>query len=228
MRNFWLQPRQIIIMDALSGRPAKNLYLRPLSITLLVVLLALVPFLIGSWYAPLHNMQLVIPENLQLKRQNSDISRKLADSNTLNDLKDLQLESLQELINEQEDNIRNLSKELRMFKSILDARKGVGVHVLQSSAHWTSNQQIDWQAVLVKGGSLPRFLLGSYKLFALDNAGKRKKLNAKKMGYRFETHTFLQRQLQWHEDWLPTHLEFVIYNSKHKEISKQTLIIQGE
>ncbi|MDQ6989050.1 MAG: hypothetical protein Q9M19_04145 [Mariprofundaceae bacterium] len=228
MRNFWLQPRQIIIMDALSGRPAKNLFLRPISITLLAVLLALVPFLVGAWYAPLHNMQQVIPENLQLKRQNSDVSRKLADSNTLNALKEQKIESLEELIGNQEYSIRDLSAELHMFKSILEARKGTGVQVLQSSAVRTSDDHIAWQAVLVKGGSLPRFLLGSYKLFALDKQGNRLDLSPKKVLYRFETHVFLQRKFQWSETWQPTHIEFIIYNSARKKVNTQTLIIQGE
>ncbi|MDX8383415.1 MAG: hypothetical protein R8M45_04995 [Ghiorsea sp.] len=230
MFEFWSKPRQVVVLDAQSSRPARTFYVRPLSILLLALSLMLVPFVMGSWYAPFHSLQEIIPQNLQLKRQNNELVRKLADANTLNDLKDDELDSLDNEINGQEDNIRDLSTQLLMFKSILDARKGTGVQLLQSQARWTSeHSQIDWQAVLVKGGSLPRFVTGHYKLFAVANNGQRLELKVKKnMKYRFETHAFLQHTFEWHEAWQPSTFEFIVYKGSRKVVLKENILISGE
>jgi len=228
MRNFWLKPRQVVVLDAQSGRPARNFHVRPLSVLLTGLILLLIPFMIGSTYAPFHRVQDIIPQNLMLKRQNDELIRKIADTNTLSDLKKEQLESLEEDLLHQEDIIRDMSKQLHMFKSILESRKGTGVHLLQSQAGWTKDKYIDWQSVLVKGGSIPRFLVGKYRLFAIDNEGNRLDLNGKKMSYRFETHVFLHRKFEWHETWTPTNLELTVYNSRRKQVLQKNIPIIGE
>ncbi len=227
MFSFWLKPRQIVMMDAESARPARNLKVR--FITLMCVFLMLIgaPFLLGSWYAPFHSTQEIIPENMKLKRQNIEMNRKVADSITVNNLKDEQLNSLKEQLSLQENEIVNVNKQLLMYKSILDERKGTGIHVLESTAVWDAEKTVEWKSLFVKGGSYPRFLLGHYAIFALDDEGRRVTLGESKMKYRIESHIFLQRKFDWHETWLPKRLELIVYDSRSKEVLRKIVPIQG-
>ena len=161
------------------------------------------------------------------KRQNSEILRNLADVQTMNDVKDEQLDSLKEQLNTQESEIQDLTKQLHMFNSILDERKGKGIQIIANQANWLAGHVIEWQSLFVKGGTYPRYLIGSYKLFALDDEGNRLDLNKKKMSYRFESHGNFNHKFEWRESWRPTRLELIIYNSRKKEVLKQMTPIQG-
>ena len=225
--SFWLKPRQIVIMDAQSSGPAKTFTARYLTLLLLLVIVAGVPCVLGAWYAPFHQVQKIIPENMKLKRQNIALQRQVADAQTLNDLKDEQLTSLKEQIALQEAEIVNINNQLHMYKSILDQRKGTGIHVLESKAIW-ENANIFWKALFVKGGSYPRYLVGRYKLFALDEQGNKIDLNQEIMRYRIESHIFLQKTFEWTKPWQPTKLELVVYNSRLKEVLRKIIPIQGK
>ncbi|MDX8388014.1 MAG: hypothetical protein R8M46_05715 [Ghiorsea sp.] len=225
--SFWFKPRQIIVMDAHGGRPARNFYLRTATLVVFLLLLAGIPFALGAYYAPFHSIQKIIPENLQLKRANKEILRNLADANTLNDLKDEQIEGFKEQINVREREALDLTKQLHMFKSILGQRKGKGIQIVSNKANWVAGTSIEWQSLFVKGGTYPRYLVGSYKLFALDAEGNKIDLNKAKMSYRFESHAVINQVFEWSEAWTPVELELVIYNSRRKEVLKQTIQIQG-
>jgi len=227
MKSFWFKPRQIIVMDAHGGRPARNFYLRTFTLVTFLLLLAAVPFVLGAYYAPFHSIQEIIPENLKLKRMNAEMKRELADANTLNALKDEQINSLQEQLSIQERNTLDLSKQLHMFNSILDERKGKGIQVLKNQASWVSDKVIEWQALFVKGGSYPRYLKGSYEVFALAKDGQRLVLTESKEKYQFESHAFFKQKFDWQEDWQVVQLELIVYNSRNKEVLKQTIQMQG-
>lgn len=228
MKSFWFRKRQVMLMDAHGGRPARNFYVKPFTIVVLLALLISVPFVVGAWYAPFHSIQELIPENLKLKRQNDELRRNIADLETMEKVKDEQVESLKEEILAQENNVLELTKELHMFKTILGERKAKGVQVLKNEASWVTSKTFDWQALFVKGGSFPRYLIGYYQIFALDVEGIRHSLSDKKIKYRFETHAFMKKSFEWKEEWKPTELELVIYDSRGKEVLKQTIQIQGK
>lgn len=225
--SFWFKPRQVVLMDAYGGKPARNFYVRSITILLLLIFLTGVPFVLGAWYAPFHSIQEMIPENLKLKRQNQDLQRKLADASTLNELKDEQLESLQEQIATQEQEVQGFTKELHMFKSILEERKGKGIQIIAHKVRWQGDKLLLWQALFVKGGSYPRYLTGTYKIFAFDEQGHRQALFTDAERYRFESHAILDKKFEWQETWKPTKLELIIYNYRKKEVLKQTIPIQG-
>ena len=224
--SFWFKPRQVVVMDAHGGKPARNFYVRSITVLLVLALLMGVPFVLGAWFAPFHSIQEMIPENLKLKRQNLELQRKLADANTLNALKDEQLDGLQEQIGVQEREVLELTKELHMFKSILEERKGKGIQILAHKASWQGNHLL-WQALFVKGGSYPRYLTGTYQIFALDEQEHRQALFDDAERYRFESHAMLDKKIEWHEAWKPTKLELVIYNYRKKEVLKQVIPVQG-
>ncbi len=225
--SFWLKPRQIVIMDGQSSGPARNFNTRYITVFLLFLLLVASAFVAGAWYAPFHNFQQIIPENIKLKRQNIEMQRELADMNTVNALKDEQLNSLKEQLELQETEIVNVSKQLHMYKSILDERKGTGVHVLEGKAE-LSNQEIIWSSLFVKGGSYPRYLKGTYEVFALDGDGNRVALTKEKVRYKIESHIFVQQSYAWAEVWLPSKLELVIYNARRKEVLRKIIPVQGK
>ena len=225
--SFWLKPRQIVIMDAQSSGPARNFSARYITLFLISLLVIIGVFLFGAWYAPFYNFQKIIPENIKLKRQTLEMQRELADMKTVNDLKDEQLNSLKEQLGLQETEIVNVSKQLHMYKSILDERKGTGIHILESNAQFSDNK-IAWSSLFVKGGSYPRYLKGKYELFALGNQGNRVSLTKEKLRYKIESHIFLRRTFDWQQAWQPTKLELVIYNSRLKEVLRKIILIEGK
>ncbi|MDQ7002987.1 MAG: hypothetical protein Q9N02_09945, partial [Ghiorsea sp.] len=174
--SFWFKPRQVVVMDAHGGRPARNFYVRTITLFLFFLLLTGAAFALGVWLAPFHSVQKVMPKNSELKRQNQDLQHNLADASTRDELKNQQLESLQEQVSAREQDVRRLTKELHMFKSILDERKGKGIQVIAHKANWQGSELLVWQALFVKGGSYPRYLRGTYKLFAFDGQGHRQAL----------------------------------------------------
>jgi hypothetical protein len=224
--SFWFKPRQIVIMDAQSSGPARNFNVRYITLFLLFLLLTAGSFAVGAWYAPFHQVQQIIPENIKLKRQNAALQHKIEDVQTTNHLKDEQLASLKEQIDLQEIEIVNVTKQLHMYQSILDERKGTGIHVLESSAKLTPEHKIEWKSLFVKGGSYPRYLKGKYQIFALDDQGNRVDLNPEMMHYKIESHIFVQRIFDWKEHWKPTKLELVVYNSRLKEVLRKIIPVQ--
>lgn len=228
MKAFWLKPRQIVVMDAHGGRPAKNYYLKPLTLMLILAVITGVPFVVGAWFTPFHGIQQIIPENLKLKRQNDEFKRNISELETLSRVKDEQIDSLKEQIAAQEVETLELTKELHMFKTILGERKGKGVQVLQHQASWEDAKTIAWQSLFVKGGSLPRYLSGTYEIFALDVEGNRSTLSGGRIKYRFETHAFLKGDFEWKEDWRPVQLELLVYDSRRNEVLSQTIEIEGK
>jgi hypothetical protein len=224
--SFWFKPRQVVIMDAQSSGPARNLTVRYITLLLLFLLLTAGSFAVGAWYAPFHQVQQVIPENIKLKRQNAALQHIIEDVQTTNNLKEEQLASLKEQIDLQESEIMNVTKQLHMYQSILDERKGTGIHILESSAKLTSEHKIEWKSLFVKGGSYPRYLKGRYKMYALDEQGNRVDLNTEIMRYKIESHIFVQRTFDWKENWKPAKLELVIYNSRLKEVLRKMISVQ--
>jgi len=224
--SLWFKPRQVVIMDAQSSGPARNFRVRYFTLMVLFLLLTLLPFALGSWYAPFHEVQQIIPENIKLKRQNLALQRKVADVATLNDLKDEQMSSLKEQIALQESEIVNVTKQLHMYKSILDERKGKGIHILEDKVIWESENKLAWQALFVKGGSYPRYLSGKFQLIAKDDKGHEKSLNAVGEKYKIESHVFLKKSFGWQESWIPNKVELVVFNSRRKEVLRKVLPIK--
>ncbi len=218
-------------MDAHGGRPARNFYVRTITIAITILLLVTIPFVLGAWYAPFQHHQGTRAENLKLKQQNQRLQRKLAEATTLAQLKDGQIDALKEQLANQEREVQQLTKELQMFKSILEERKGKGIQVMRHQANWEASGKdaghIMWQALFVKGGTYPRYIAGTYQLIATDSQGHSQYLFETPEKYRFETHIVLDKNFEWKQAWKPTKLELVVYNYRKKEVLKQAIPIQG-
>lgn len=229
--NAFIRPRQIMLLDSQSGKPARNIKISFISIVLIFLGIIALTFFMGTQFVETNRAQSFIPQHVQLQRQYDQLLGKLAESNALSDLKERQLESLkQELLTQQGRN-SELSDRLRMFESILEARKATGVKLLNAEAKWVGKDSIQYNLTLVKGGSYPRHVSGSISLTALSpeaetieiNLGKQKS----RLPFRIETHTFLRGSAEWEHDWHPDKLLAVVFDRRGKELIQMEIDVEG-
>jgi hypothetical protein len=229
--QIFIKPRQLILLDAQSGKPARNLRLRPISFILVFLLTAGSFTLLGMQLNRSDGNSSLLPQHLQLQRQHELLLERLAEANANNELKDQQLEALQQEMATQQQRASEPSRHLRMLESILEARKASGVQLLEASASWIGNDSIRYNFTLVKGGNYPRWVSGSIALVAQSPEGEivTLQLNEQltRLPYRIETHTFLRGLAQWDYDWFPEKLQATVFNHKGKELLQIELSIQG-
>ncbi|MES0370723.1 MAG: hypothetical protein ABUK11_00455 [Mariprofundaceae bacterium] len=231
LMNAFVRPRQIMLLDSQSGKPARNIKVSFMSIVLIFLGIIAAIFFMGTQSVSTNSTQSLIPQHVQLQRQYDQLHSGLAEANALNDLKERQLESLkQELFAQQEHN-SELSNRLRMFESILEARKATGVKLLNAEATWIGKDSIHYNLTLVKGGSYPRRISGSISLTAISpeaeiieiSLGKQKS----RLPFRIETHTFLRGSADWEYDWHPDKLLAVVFDRKGKELLQMEIAVKG-
>ncbi|MFC1567772.1 hypothetical protein ACFL3K_01040 [Pseudomonadota bacterium] len=229
--QIFIKPRQVMLLDAQSGKPARSLRLRPISFILVFLLTAGSFTLLGMQFNRSNGNRSLLPQHLQLQRQHEQLLEQLAEANANNELKDQQLETLQQEMATQQEMASEPSQRLRMLESILEARKATGIQLLEASASWVGNDSIRYGFTLVKGGSYPRRVSGSIALIAQGPEGEKVTLQLEKqltqLPFRIETHTFLRGLAQWDYDWFPEKLQATVFNHKGKELLQMELSIQG-
>jgi hypothetical protein len=230
--QIFIKPRQLILLDAQSGKPARNLRLRPISFILVFLLIAGSFTFLGMQINRSDGNYSLLPQHLQLQRQHELLLERLAEASANNELKDQQLETLQQEITTQQQQASEPSQRLRMLESILEARKATGVQLLEASASWSGNNSIRYNFTLVKGGNYPRWVSGSMALVAQSPEGEKVTLQLNeqltRLPFRIETHTFLRGLAQWNYDWFPEKLQATVFNRKGKELLQIELSIEGE
>jgi len=231
LKNTFIRPRQLILLDSHGEKPARNLNIRLISVITTVVVIIAVAFVLGLISNPAGKGQLLIPQHLQLQRQYDQLQSELAEANAISDLKGRQLESLKgELLQQQEEN-GELSKRLRMLESILEARKADGIQLIKAQAKWTKAGSLHYDFTLVKGGSYPRFLTGSVLLSAQSPEGETVEIalgkQSARLPFRIETHTFLRGLAAWEHEWHPDKLLVTVYGSRGKELLQMELSVDG-
>jgi hypothetical protein len=230
--QIFIKPRQVILLDAQSGKPARNLRLRPISFILIFLLIAGSFTLLGTQLNRPDDKHSLLPQHLQLQRQHEQLLERLAEANANNELKDQQLGTLQQEMAMQQQRASEPSQRLRMLESILEARKATGIQLLEASASWIENSAIRYNFTLVKGGNYPRWVSGSIMLTAQSPEGEKVTLQLNKqvtrLPFRIETHTFLRGLAEWDYDWFPEKLQATVFNYKGKELLQIELSIEGE
>lgn len=229
--NGFIRPRQIMLLDSQSGKPARNMKVSFMTLILIFLGIITATFFMGTRLSSVESTQSLIPQHLQLQRQYDQLRGNLAESNALNELKERQLESLKQELLVQQDHSSELSDRLRMFESILEARKATGVKLLNAEAKWIGKDSIHYNLTLVKGGSYPRRVSGSILLTALSpeaetieiSLGKQKS----RLPFRIETHTFLRGSADWEYDWHPDKLLAVVFDRKGKELLQMEIDVEG-
>jgi hypothetical protein len=226
-----LRPRQLMMVDGRSGRPARNMMIRPLTMILIPIALLAGSFVAGMQYTPKQKDRNLIPQNLQLQREFDSAREKIAEAEAMNDLKTEQIKSLQVTIDKQQSRIENLNGRMDMFESILQARKTSGVQMLKANVRKVGNSQVEYNLVLVKGGNYPRRVSGHIKLLAIDaQQGETALLlnkDSDKLNYRMETHTFLHGTARWEGEVKPVKFVAVLFDRHGREISRTQCDIQG-
>jgi len=231
LHQLFIKPRQVMILDAQSGKPARNLNLRPISIVAVFLAVAISSALLTIQSIPSNSNRSLLPQHLQLQRQHEQVLERLAEANASNELKDQQLETLQQQMTSEQEQQSELSQRLHMLESILEARKATGVQLLEASASWVETDSIRYSFTLVKGGSYPRRVSGSLTVIAQSPEGEKITLQLNKqltkLPYRIETHTFLRGLAHWDQAWFPEKLQVIVFNHRGKELLQTELSIEG-
>jgi len=158
----------------------------------------------------------------------SDLSAKLAEAEALLSLRDAQIESMQQQLQQDRLDIQSMRQRLDLFDQVLAERKVAGIHFLRPSAHWTDAQTIAYQLILVKGKNYPRWIIGHLVFTVKDAKGNSTTLpiaKKKNSGDKIEmtTQSFIEGTLAWPNRWRPTALHITLIN--HKGRAKGTIII---
>jgi len=220
--------KQVMVLSQHSGKPAQNWRIRPSTLLAFPLAFMLIGMIVGAIYFPEHQVAEIIPQHIELQRQLERLHDQLASSEAGNDIKQAQIASLEESIQEQQENITKLQQRLNVFESILQTRKGHGTQLLQATIHPINDKNIAFSLLLVKGGSYPRFVRGSIQFITLNKQGKTIPLlfdkNKQSLPYRMETHTFLRGNLHWPEKInVPAKLQpitVILFDRKGRELSR--------
>ncbi len=219
--------KQIMVIES-NGRPAKSVYIRPF----LLIMVPLVSMVLGAWlilvYMPPQQHESLQPLLFKLEQQFKETRRMLSASEAENAIKKAQIASLNSIIQQQEGRIEGLQQKIRVFDSVLQARKGARIQVLQASIHIDTPHELRYHITLVKGGNYPRHLQGSLAFSYRDAQGSTHLLQFKggkqRLPYRMETHTFLQGAMYTTGlTPIPAHpaIELIVYNHKGKELMRK-------
>lgn len=231
LKNTFLRPRQLILLDSHGGNPSRSFNVRLITLFITAAALLLVSFIGGFLINPGDKANSLVLQHLQLQRQYDQMQADLAEANAVNELQGQQLESLKdELLKEQGEN-NDLNQRVQMYESILEARKSAGLHLLNSEVKWVSEHELQYDFTLVKGGSYPRWEAGSIVISAQNPDGETVELllnkDSSRLPFRVETHTFLHGHAEWKLDWRPEKLNLVAYDNSGKELLQSEILVDG-
>jgi len=226
--EFWMSPKQFMIVEASNAHPAKNIHIRPITILLIPAITLLLGMLFSDNNTPPKNNDMEIIQH-KLQQQFSSIRAQLVASHAENSLKQAQIESLKKILTQQQGDISGLQQRIQVFNSILTARKGHHVQIIQSTLQTTSPHSLFFHVTLVKGGNYPRHIQGYLKFIYHDAEGNAHVLRfqdeKEKLPYQMETHTFVQGEI--HATGLihlPQHpsIDLIVMNHKGIEIIRKS------
>jgi len=226
--EFWFTPKQLMVVEAGSGRPAKNIHIRPITILIVPSISLLLGMLLTYNNPPPqknNDMELILHK---LQQQFTTVRTQLIASNAENDLKKAQIDSLKDVLQQQQENISHLQQRIQIFNSLLQARKGHHIQIIQATLQSLSPHSLFFHITLVKGGNYPRHTQGYLQFIYHDMQGNHYPLHFKngkeKLPYKMETHTFVQGEI--HAAGLiplPLHprIDLVLYNKKGTEVMRK-------
>lgn len=220
-----------MIIDHHTGKPARHLLVRPAMLILAFLLLVLAGFAGGLFYPTPKNPDLM-PQYLQLQRQNAKLQTELADHEASIAIKDAQIAQYAKDDKVMRAKLKAQGDRLDTFDSIIEAMKLDGIHLVHSQALWPNAQTLSYHFIVVKGGNYPRSVVGYFKCYATDPAsGKYIALpwhnGQAKLPYRVVNDTFVDGQMDWKLAWKPASLLLVRYDLANREKGRYTIAVQG-
>ncbi|GMQ99893.1 MAG: hypothetical protein BMS9Abin18_0721 [Zetaproteobacteria bacterium] len=224
------RPFQVMVLEPHGGKAVRRFNISIGRILLMMLILVLGSSVVTWFYAP-HNVSSLPSRYYQLQQSNHDTSAKLAESEGELSLRDAQINALKAELKKAEQHADALTQRIRVYESILEARKSGGIRILRAKARWSNPGLITYDIVVVKSGNYPRRISGSLRLVARSSDGKEATLHlgkkAPELPYHMETHTFLHGSYAWNQDWRPDHL-LIIHLNRQGKVREQTEIeIQG-
>jgi len=156
------------------------------------------------------------------------LSTKLAETEALLSLRDAQIESMQQQLQQDRLDIQHMQQRLDLFDQVLAERKVAGIHFLRPAAIWKDKHTIAYQLILVKGKNYPRWIIGHLAFTVKDAKGNSIALPVtknKNSGDKIEmtTQSFIEGTLAWPNSWRPSALHITLIN--HKGRTKGTITI---
>lgn len=229
--NALWRPRQIMIIDHVSGRPTRYLMVRPLTIIAIVLLLAAGGFVGGLLKRPPADQDLMA-QYLQQQRDNSKLQTEVADRAATISIKDAQIQQYKKDTKTMRAKIATQSKQIDVYDSMLKAMKQTGVQLVQAHAQWRNAQTLAYSFIVVKGGNFPRSVAGYFKCYVTNPTdGSVVALpwynGRQNLPYQMVDHQFVNGQVAWKEAWKPTSLLLIRYDSRNREEGRYTIAIQG-
>jgi len=231
-RPGWLRRSfQVIVLDGASGAPARRFNITPRAVLGWGLLFGIACMIAGWLLAtPWHDRASGI-QSAQWQRQLQESRNQAAEARATLKIRNARIQALEEELARSERHARELASRIRIYESILEARKSAGVRILRAKAHWTPPNLIAWDIVLVKGGNYPRRVAGSLKLIGMDDGGHQALLRVaddETLPYRMETHTFLRGSAPWLETWRPTRLRIIRLNHRGEARDQLDIVIEEE
>jgi len=222
------QPFQVMVLEPQGKKTVRRFDISIGRILFFVLILLLGSSSLTWFYAP-KNTSPLPSLYYQLQRSNHDTRAKLAEAEGELSLKNAQINALKTELKKEQRHADSLTQHMRVYESILEARKSGGIRILQARASFR-NSLITYDIVVVKSGNYPRRISGSLRLIARSSDGKESTLHlgkeAQELPYHMETHTFLHGSYVWNQDWRPTHLLIIHLNRQGKEREKTEIEIQ--
>jgi len=220
------RPFQVMVLEPHGGKSVRRFNISIGRILLIILVLVLGSSVVTWFYVP-HNVSSLPSRYYQLQQSNHDTSAKLAESKGELSLRNAQINALKAELKKAGQRADTLTQRIRVYESILEARKSGGTRILRAKARWSNPASIAYNIVVVKSGNYPRRVSGSLRLIARSSDGKESTLylgkNAPELPYHMETHTFLHGNYAWNQNWRPDHLLIIHLNAQGK-VREQTEI----
>jgi len=174
------------------------------------------------------NNQLEQQQTTNLQQEHLRIRAKLSETEALLALRNAEIESMQQQLQQNRQNMKDMRQRLDLFDQVLAKRKTAGVHFLRPSAIWKNEHAIAYQLILVKGKNYPRWIIGHLAFTVSDAEGRSISLpvaKKKNSGGKIEmtTQTFIEGELNWPKTWRPKKLTITLIN--HKGLEKGNITI---
>ncbi len=229
----WLTRRyQFIVLDDASGGPARRFRISPRALLLFMLALIAAGATAGWLAAGQRARPPMAPAHPEWKQQLQQAHNRLAEADAELRIRNARIAALNQELQQSKRQIDTLSHRIRIYESILEARKTAGVRILRAHARWAASDAIAYDIVLVKGGNYPRRVSGRLRLVALAGDGRKKVVplsdGEPELPYRLETHTFLHGRIPWTETWRPARLRVIRLNRKGEPRDQVDIRIEEE
>ncbi len=168
-----------------------------------------------------------------MQQQKQALTEKLSETEALLALRDNQITSMQQLLQQDKQSIETMQRRLALFDEVLAERKVAGVHLLRPQAEWQDEHTIAYQLILVKGKNYPRWIIGHLLFTAVDSKGHSSILQPTKKsnsGRKIEmtTQAFIEGTLKWSQSWRPDSLHITLIDHKGRKKGETAIAITAQ